>query len=141
MHKRDTEQIERLRCIIGLINRKTVETQVSEEELEWNQLFRNSRSNKFDQSTEDDIKIKQTKEAFYSKDKRPSNSPKARQQQSQVTLASSFNKIGKDPEQALSVESPKGVLLNYERELRNAIGSKKRLSNSPYSQLRFVPKP
>ena len=30
MHERDTDQIERLRCIIGLIKRKTVETQVDE---------------------------------------------------------------------------------------------------------------
>lgn len=79
MHVKDTEQIERLRCIIGLINRKTVETQVSEEELEWNNFNRNSRSNKFDQSTEDDIKFRQTKEAFSSKEKQTSKSPKTRE--------------------------------------------------------------
>lgn len=76
MHQRDTEQIEKLRCIIGLINRKTVQTQVSEEDLEWNHPFRYSRSNKFDQSTEDDIKLKITSEAFHSKDKTTAVSPK-----------------------------------------------------------------
>ena len=76
MHRRDTEQIERLRCIIGLINRKSAETQVTEEDLEEGHLFRNSRSNKFDQSTEDDIKFRQSAEGFHPRNQGASKSPK-----------------------------------------------------------------
>lgn len=96
MHTKDTEQIERLRCIIGLINRKTVETQVSEEELECNSLNRNSRSNKFDQSTEDEIKFRQTREAFSSKEKLTSKTPKTRERGNIDTTLILKNKFRKE---------------------------------------------
>jgi hypothetical protein len=50
MHERDTEQIEKLRCIIGLTKKKSIPTQVDELELEINNE-KLSRNNKFDQST------------------------------------------------------------------------------------------
>lgn len=54
-------EIERLRCIIGLVKKRSVSTQVEEDQLD-SSFPRGSRLNKFDQSTEDEIKLKSSAE-------------------------------------------------------------------------------
>jgi hypothetical protein len=51
-HERDTLEIERLRCIIGLVKKKSVSIQVEEDQLD-SSFPRGSRLNKFDLSTDD----------------------------------------------------------------------------------------
>jgi hypothetical protein len=50
-HERDELEIERLRCIIGLIKKRSVSIQVEEDQIDSSNGARASRLNKFDQST------------------------------------------------------------------------------------------
>lgn len=61
-------EIERLRCIIGLVKKRSVSIQVEEDQLD-SSFPRGSRLNKFDQSTEDEIKLKTSAEKANPKEK------------------------------------------------------------------------
>lgn len=61
-------EIERLRCIIGLVKKRSVSIQVEEDQLD-SSFPRGSRFNKFDQSTEDEIKLKTSAEKVNHKEK------------------------------------------------------------------------
>jgi hypothetical protein len=69
MHERDTDDIERLRSIIGLIKKQSVSTQVEEDQLDTSNPNGVSRINKFEQSTLDEIRLKNSGEKFNSKEK------------------------------------------------------------------------
>lgn len=60
-HERDTLEIERLRCIIGLVKKKSVSIQVEEDQLD-SSFPRGSRLNKFDLSTDDETKLRNSGE-------------------------------------------------------------------------------
>lgn len=137
--ERDALEIERLRCIIGLVKKQSVSIQVEEDQLD-SSFPRGSRLNKFDQSTDDEIKLKNSTEKANPRERASPYKNLGTGKQKEET----WEGLGKE-----GIFSRSRVNLNhtekdlpaskYSREVRESISSNIKLSNSPYSKLRFVP--